>query len=208
MLSENRELRAKARAQLSQNWGNPIIVCLLYSIISMIAVGFPFSGGLAGLIIAGPLLFGLVLYSLKFIRGQQPDIDALFEGFNSFGATLGLYLWSTLWVVLWSLLLIIPGIIKAYSYSMAFYIMADNPQVGIRNALKMSMDLTNGYKGKLFVLGLSFIGWAILATFTCGIGFLWLIPYMQMTYANFYNELKTERGQTIISSPAGQSLGL
>ena len=105
---------------------------------------------------------------------------------------MALYLWSALWIFLWSLLLIIPGIIKAISYSMSFYILAENQQIGVREALNISKRITMGYKGRIFMLWLSFIGWAILACVTFGIGFLWLMPYIQITFANLYKELKAE----------------
>ncbi len=95
-----------------------------------------------------------------------------------------------MWVYLWCLLLIIPGIIKSIAYSMSMYIIADNPNVGVRNALKLSMKMTKGYKMDIFVMYLSFIGWNILCVFTLGIGSLWLMPYMQTTYSNMYHRLK------------------
>ena len=75
---------------------------------------------------------------------------------------------------------------------MCFYIMADNPEIGIKNALKMSKKITKGYKGKIFVMYLSFVGWSYLTIFTLGIGLLWLIPYMQISYVNLYDELKNQ----------------
>ncbi len=75
---------------------------------------------------------------------------------------------------------------------MSFYILAENPQLGAREALNISKRITMGYKGRIFMLGLSFIGWAILACITLGIGFLWLVPYIQISFANLYKELKAE----------------
>ncbi len=99
-------------------------------------------------------------------------------------------LWFCLWVYLWSLLFFIPGIVKSYAYSMMFFVMAENPKISVRKAMQISKELTRGYKGELFVLHLSFIGWMILSSITCGIGFLWLVPYMSQTHTNVYQYLK------------------
>jgi uncharacterized membrane protein len=88
------------------------------------------------------------------------------------------------------LLLVIPGIVAAYRYSMSFYILSDNPQLSAQEAMNESKRMMNGYKGKLFCLHFSFIGWSILCVLTIGIGFLWLVPYMQASIANFYENLK------------------
>jgi uncharacterized membrane protein len=103
---------------------------------------------------------------------------------------LGITLWYALWVILWSLLFIIPGIIKALAYSQCMYMIADNPAVKVRDALKISIKMTNGYKGAIFVMGLSFLGWALLCVLTLGIGFLWLAPYMNASFTNLFFKLK------------------
>lgn len=101
---------------------------------------------------------------------------------------------SGIYIILWMFLLIIPGIIKAYSYSMAPYIVKDNPEIGADAAIRESMKMMKGYKMKLFLLDLSFIGWAILALLTLGLGLILLEPYMYSARAVFYEELKAERG--------------
>ena len=87
------------------------------------------------------------------------------------------------------MLFVIPGIVKGLSYSMAHYVLADHPEMTARQALNESKRITQGHKGELFVLNLSFLGWQILASFTFGILYIWLIPYMQATVANFYRSL-------------------
>ncbi len=203
MMSINSKLRENARVQLEGKWGKPVLMGFLYMVIAAIPALFllirdnhpyisPALQIIVSVLIAGPLMVGVIMFSLRFKRGEEPGVAVLFEGFKHFGSTLGLYLWYTLWILLWSLLLIIPGIIKSISYSMCFYVMADNPEIGIKNALKMSKKITKGYKGKIFVLYLSFVGWSYLAMLTLGIGFLWLVPYMQISYANLYDELKNQ----------------
>lgn len=200
MMAINSKLREDARVQLEGKWGKPLLFSFLYIVISSIPTIFLLIGNnhpyvssalqiIVSVLIAGSLVFGVSMYSLKFKRGEEPGVAVLFEGFKRFGTTLGLYLWYLLWTFLWTLLLIIPGIIKGISYSMCFYIMADNPEIGIRNALKISKKITKGYKGKIFVFYLSFIGWSILAMLTV-IGYLWLMPYIQISSANLYDELK------------------
>jgi uncharacterized membrane protein len=93
------------------------------------------------------------------------------------------------------LLLIVPGIVKSFSYSMSYFILRDNPGMGSSKAITASRNMMKGYKGKLFGLYLSFLGWAILCVLSLGIGYLWLVPYMMQTIANFYEELKLHQGQ-------------
>ncbi len=91
---------------------------------------------------------------------------------------------------LWYLLFIIPGIVKSYSYSMVPYILAENPNIGIRRAIELSNDMTDGHKFDMFVLDLSFIGWYLLCLLTLGIGFLFLAPYINATKAELYLVLR------------------
>lgn len=184
----NSEIRANARMQLKGYWGLSLAICLLYSLI-LISVSWTLAGAL---ILDGPLTVGMILYFLALMRGNKPGLELLFDGFRSFTATLGIYLWYTLWVMIWSLFFIIPGIIKSLSYNMSFYITADNPNIGIRNALNISKKMMCGYKGKLFLLYLSFIGWGFLCVLSFGIGFLWLAPYIQASVANFYAAVRQE----------------
>ncbi|MHC1683828.1 MAG: DUF975 family protein [Clostridiaceae bacterium] len=188
-----KELKADARAQLKGKWGSAVGIIFLYGVIIALInllTFIPIIGTIAIFLLTAPLALGLVLFSLRFKRGEEYSAGTLFDGFKQFGSTIGLYLWMTLWVFLWMLLLIIPGIIKAISYSMCFYILADNPDVGIRNALNLSKELMHGFKWKFVVLQLSFIGWVILSIVSLGIGFLWLVPYAQISMANFYDDLK------------------
>ena len=94
--------------------------------------------------------------------------------------------------MLWSLLFVIPGIIKGYSYSMAFYILAENPDMTAKEAITESREIMNGHKWELFVLGLSFILWAFAIVFTLGIAAIYVEPYMQLTIANFYHNIKRQ----------------
>ena len=93
-------------------------------------------------------------------------------------------------IFLWSLLFVIPGIIKTYEYLMVPYILAENPQIDSRRAFRMSRDMMKGEKWDAFVLELSFLGWMILGALACGIGSLFLAPYLQATFVELYEVLK------------------
>ena len=97
-------------------------------------------------------------------------------------------------MLLWSLLFIVPGIIAALSYS-HFFILAEDSTIGALEAMEKSRKMMYEYKWKYFCLGFRFICWAILALFTLGVGFLWLFPYMMVTYAEFYEALKAHHGK-------------
>lgn len=190
LIKGNSELRALSRRQLKGNWGKVILICFIFSLITFLLGFIPYAGIIINLIIGGPLLLGLISCFLKFVRGEQFQFENLFDGFKTFGSAFLVQLLMTIFIFLWTLLLIIPGIIAGYRYSMAFYILNDNPELSSMDALRESKKMMIGYKGKLFLLHLSFIGWAILSVLTAGIGFLWLIPYIHTTTANFYKNLK------------------
>ena len=97
-----------------------------------------------------------------------------------------------LFIVLWSLLLIIPGIIKAFSYSMTQFILEENPELSANEAIDHSRAMMKGHKFDLFWLLLSFIGWGILCIFTFGIGYIWLTPYVNTSVAAFYEDVKAD----------------
>jgi uncharacterized membrane protein len=115
----------------------------------------------------------------------------LFQGFQNFGRSVGGMLWMYLFIILWSMLFWIPGIIKALSYFMTPYILAECPSVKAKQALLLSMRMTKGHKGKIFIMGLSFIGWMILSSMTAGILYIVYVgPYMNTSFAGMYDELK------------------
>lgn len=141
-----------------------------------------------------PLLYGLIKFFMEF-RNGNPPFSIMFSFYTNSDMLLksiGLSVLVGLYTFLWSLLLIIPGIIAAYSYSMAPFILIDNPDIGVSEAIRRSKEIMRGHKFDYFALQLSFIGWAILACLTFGIGFLWLIPYIQLTSIEFYRYIRDE----------------
>ena len=189
-MKNNTELRAEAREVLSGNWGVPIGITVVYMIITIVIQNIPFVGFLASLFITGHLVFGLAIFFLKFSRKEQANVNHLFEGFKDYGRVLISYLLLILYVLLWFLLFIIPGIIASISYSQVWFILAEDNDIKPADALKKSKEMMYGYKMQYFLLALSFIGWILLAMLTCGIGLLWVLPYIQTANAKFYEDLK------------------
>ena len=150
--------------------------------------------GVGALLVTGPISLGASYVILKLVRtGQKIDFKDLFQGFTQdIGQNILLGLLSSLFVALWSLLLIIPGIVKAYSYAMIYYIKADHPEYDWRTCLQASQDMTNGHKMELFVLDLSFFGWYLVGSLCLGVGALWVRPYHETTRALFYEQLKRQ----------------
>ena len=169
MLKLNSELRAQAREALRGKWPMAAVAALIYSVIA---------GGLSAIpvIVGLPVAYGFTIVMLGVCRGKDIDFGVLFEGFQDYGRIFVTMLLQTVYTVLWSLLLVIPGIIKSYSYAMTSFILKDEPEMKNNAAIEKSMAMMEGNKMKLFMLDLSFIGWAILCIFTFGIGFLFLQP--------------------------------
>ena len=191
----------RALSALENKWGNFVAITFVYGFI--IGVTQILSGdkdspailhliGLVLFILALPLTWGYQTLFLGAVRGGEATAKDMFEGYNKelFSRVLTTTLLYYVYVFLWSLLLLIPGCIKSYSYAMTPYILKDNPEMKNNAAIEESMRMMYGHKLELFLLDLSFIGWAILSILTCCIGFLWLVPYMNMARVNFYEDLK------------------
>ena len=191
----------RALSALENKWGNFVLITFVYGFI--IGITQVLSGnkdspailhliGLVLFILALPLTWGYQTLFLGAVRGGDATAKDMFEGYNKelFSRVLTTTLLYYVYVFLWSLLLLIPGCIKSYSYAMTPYILKDNPEMKNNAAIEESMRMMDGHKLELFLLDLSFIGWAILSILTCCIGFLWLVPYMNMARVNFYEDLK------------------
>ena len=191
----------RALSALENKWGNFVAITFVYGFI--IGITQALSGdkdspailhliSLVLFILALPLTWGFQTLFLGAVRGGEATAKDMFEGYNKelFSRVLTTTLLYYVYVFLWSLLLLIPGCIKSYSYAMTPYILKDNPEMKNNAAIEESMRMMDGHKLELFLLDLSFIGWAILSILTCCIGFLWLVPYMNMARVNFYEDLK------------------
>jgi len=255
------ELKSEAYTLLSKDWGNAIGVTFILFCVNIAASLIPYAGDVIGIIIAGPLAYGIALFFLKVSKGEKGEVEDLFYAFKSqeaFSSSLITYLftliiiipvfivciiiWVTLFVgnfeniatliesgmaslidnvgngtssvpysmdpsflteyssplfdsgigtiILSALLIVfIPITIISLLLSQAYFILADQKTISGFRAIEMSWNLMKGNKKKLFLLQLSFIGWAILSVFTFFIGLLFLYPYMLTTYAKFYQNL-------------------
>lgn len=190
MKTENVELMVMARESLKGRWGLAIGTCLVYTIITSGIQALYIFGPLTSLFISGPMAIGLAKFSLSISRGENAKFDQVFEGFHNFGTAFGAYFLMILFTFLWSLLLVVPGIIAAISYSMTFYIISEDSSIGPMQAIDKSITMMFGYKMKFFLLCLRFFVLALLCILTLGIGFLWLVPYFHVTTAKFYEDIK------------------
>lgn len=146
--------------------------------------------GLACVLIYPALQIGQKKTYLKNSQGEKASLKYLMTGFSNYGRSILLYILTSVFTLLWSFLFIIPGIIKSYSYSMSPYILAENPDISAREAIKISKRMMYGHKWDLFKLYLSFFWWILLCILTLGVAAIYVGPYMEATFANFYNELK------------------
>ncbi len=181
------EIKGLAKGQISGKIGMLFVCMLIMSAIMGASCVIPAVGTL---ILVPPLQLGMIYIYLDVVAGGEVDINRLFAGFKRLGQSICLYLLVNIFVFLWSLLFVIPGIIKMLSYSQAFYILAEHPEMTASEALNESKMIMEGHKSELFVLYLSFIGWSLLGAITCGIGYIWIIPYMQATFTNYYHKIK------------------
>lgn len=204
------EMKFSARQCLSGNWG-PAAVATLCVLLVMFPLAYaqqmttnPSMTNLLSLLlllVEGPLMIAAAYFFLPLSRTAKADINHFFQGFEQIGKAILAGLWHSLWIFLWGLLLIIPGIIKLLAYSQYFYILAENPQADLRQALKTSIKMTNGYKMELFLLDLSFIGWYFAVIFTAGLALFYVGPYMNTTYCKIYDYLKQQALRNGICTP-------
>ena len=188
----NEELREKARGILGGKiFTSEWLYALLVSLIAGAVIGFT-SSFIIGILVIGIVNIGLNKYYLYRSRKsiKFDNFAVLIDGVKGdVGGNIILGLLVTLFTFLWSLLFVIPGIVKAYSYSMAYFIKIDHPEYTATQAIDESRRIMNGNKMKLFLLDLSFIGWMIVGSLCFGIGVLWVNAYMQAAHAEFYRDI-------------------
>ena len=189
------ELKQQAKEQMKGNLGMLILCTIIVGLISGACGMIPAVGTIASIIVAPPLSLGLIMVYLNVTYGDKADVGTVFDGFKTFGPSIVLNLLIGIFTFLWSLLFIIPGIIAAISYTLVYFIKLDNENLKTLEVIKESKKLMQGHKWEYFVLNLSFLGWILLGILTVGILYFWLIPYMSVTQANFYNYLKEKNCQ-------------
>lgn len=190
MITENKILMAEARESLRNKWGTAVAAFFIYLVISTILAIIPILGSIAIIIIDGPLVLGIAIFSLSISRNSESKINQIFDGFKNFGTSFAAYVLTAIFTILWILLLIVPGIIASLSYSLTFFLIADNPGIDPLEAIRLSKKMMYGYKWKLFCLYFRFFWWFLLCFLTLGIGFLWLVPYVEVTKGKFYDDVK------------------
>ena len=221
MAVTRKELKDNAKQSLRGNWGWAIIVFLITAIIFGIFTGaghwldetyinydgtnifYQFASPIGSILLWIGSFIGLsrniAFLELRDDQKEEKPYMAAFSVFteNRFGPELINFVLVSIFTFLWTWLLIIPGIIKAYSYSMTPYIVKDmvasDKQVGATDGINASKELMKGHKMDLFIFDLSFLGWNILAAITCGIGYLWVTPYYQTAKANFYRHIAGDK---------------
>lgn len=192
-MKTRQEIKSIAKQNFSENYWISVGATLLAFVIFGAASAITsFILCIGALLLAPPIMVGLQYFSLCIYRGETPTIETMFKtGFDNYGRKLGGMLWMYLFVFLWALLLWVPGIIKAIAYSFTPYILAEYPNVPATEAIKISMRMTQGHKGEIFVMYLSFIGWFLLSGITFGIvGIFYTNPYFYVSVAGLYEELK------------------
>ena len=139
---------------------------------------------------------GFSLFVMNSVRRSQPAIGNLLDGFGMFPRVLFLIILQIVFIFLWSLLLVIPGIIAAYRYSFAVYVMIDHPEMSAMDCLRESKRLTTGYKRQLFLLDLSFILWFLLTMIPI-VGYIaqvYVTPYMESARVLYYEQIRALQG--------------
>jgi len=215
-MKSNQEFKNAALAALKGNWAPAlvatiIIVAVIYlfmgpyvaiytlalngkiASVTLTAISYAMFA-IGGIFVFSPMSVGYMYSSYQLLTESDARITSnmMKKGFKPYFRNVwGIFLMS-LFINLWALLLIIPGFIKMYAYSMTPYILVDHPELSANQAINMSRRMMKGHKFDLFFLHLSFIGWGILSVLTAGVGLLWLVPYMNTTQAAFYQEVKNE----------------
>lgn len=209
-MKSNQYYKNEALSALRGNWANALVATIILVALALFFSSNDAINSYYQRIVINPFIG----YSLSFISlfvllplavGYSNSMRVLLEtgdnrlANNSFSLGFGNWLhvvWgmilSTIYIFLWTLLLIIPGIIKSYSYALTPYILVEHPEMSANEAIEESMRLMDGHKFDLFYLQLSFIGWAILSILSLGLGFFWLIPYQMTAQAAFYRDIKNE----------------
>ena len=193
MRKQNSMLVHEARESLRGKWDVAVLSTLVFMLIITAAGVIPIVGQIGVLVIAGPLTLGYVMICMTISRQGQPEVKQLFDGFSLIGNAIVIYILRSILIGIGLFLLIIPGIYLACALSMSYLIYTDDTSLTGIEAMKKSHEMMKGNKWKYFCLILRFIGWCLVAFLTFGIGFLWLIPYVQVATVKFYEDIKSEQ---------------
>lgn len=203
-MKQNFEYRKAALELLKGNWSSVIVISVFMFILECIVqTSFAFfipaeyngiTTLVANLLLFFPLVYVFKIHLLALSREGKKIVFSeyltnLKKKYSRAVPVMGLI---CLYVMLWTILLVIPGIIKGYSYAMASYISIDNEELSAEECVQRSIKMMEGHKMQLFLLDLSFFGWVLLSILTLGIGLLWLAPYQETAHIKFYEDLKSK----------------
>ena len=212
-MKTNAEIRQEALSLSKGNWGQAVAVTVVFLLVtyavSAVAASIGMLGGapsgesllgqvlslVASVLVVYPMSFSMAMLFLQFVRGEQKlYVKGIFKSFSAqyYGKSVGVYVLISLFSFLWALLLVVPGIIKSLSYSLAPYILVDNPTLTANQAIDESIKMMHGHKMDLFLILLGYMGLALLSLLALGIPLLWLSPYYQVVLAKFYEEVKAD----------------
>ncbi|MEY8349148.1 DUF975 family protein [Bacillus cereus] len=194
------ELKEQALDELDGKWGLAVGVTLFIIFPLLWSWGWSrviesFMIDIIVIVMMGPLTLGAYYLALNTVREKAVGIRQLFKWckeVKKFIKSILIFLLMDIYITLWTMLFIIPGIVKLFSYTMTFFILNDHPEFSMNRAITESRRIMKGYKREYFLICLSFIGWFILSIVTFGIGFLWLIPYFYTTKAAFYEKVSQD----------------
>ncbi len=199
------ELKLQAKQQIKGNIGILFLIILIYAAISVgldfILSFIPYGEIISAVIVVPAFTLSIIRVYLNLAQNIKPKAVDAFSGFNDFWSAFKVSFLVGIFSFLWSLLFVIPGIVKSYSYLFSTYILAENKNKPALECINESKAMTNGHKMELFVLHLSFIGWILLIVATLGIAAIWVSPYMQATFTNAYNMLKPKKTEVVCETP-------
>ncbi|MEG1335708.1 MAG: DUF975 family protein [Clostridiales bacterium] len=215
------DLKQSAKEQLAGKWGTVIGCYLIFicftAVLNFVLLFFtdysvdmkPLLAALVDfatitvtLLVTAPLTLGWIYLILKIVRGKLVSVSTIFEGFKRFLPAFLVMFLMQVFISLWALLLIVPAIIKSFSYAMAIYILADDEDISPLDAITKSRKMMVGHKWEYFVLQLSFVVWFLLVCVTFGLASLYVGPYMEVTMGNFYQRLKAENAVEKVTNDA------
>lgn len=195
------EIKERAKEIVKENFKGfwiGYLTVLAISVLCSFAIELLFTKGsmiyncltLVASFFSSTLSVGFYYYVLKMVRGNDYQKEDLFKFVGNILPIVAISILMMVFVLLWSVLLIIPGIVAALSYSMVFYLYVENPEYTPMEYLSQSKEMMKGYKWDYFVFELSFLGWILLGIITFGIGLVWVIPYVTIAQTIYYDELK------------------
>lgn len=198
-----------AREKLRGFWNQGALfslVCFLLLLgVSALCHFMPLLTGVSS-ILSGIIGLAYSYWALSFYRTGEINKKAFEFAFRRLGVAIWAAFVMGIYIFLWTLLLIIPGILAILNYSMTLFVLSEDRNISIGDAIRRSKKMMYGHRWKLFVLNLYFWLLAIGALFTLGIGFFWLVPYMYVTYAAFYERIKPQSEEDLPEYP-GMSIG-